>query len=151
MKSNSFSFKNICVMALIPVGLGISLQARADVFVGSVGAPASSTDVYAVTCPAGTVTMRANVDDNGGVDNVRLTVQVINPQGRAITAFTAVDNGVSPTVSLGGGPGNYLVTISKSQPAGTLLLIEGYNTFMDCFNAFNVASGGIQAQLVQNQ
>lgn len=152
MKSNPFSFKNICAMTLIPAALGVSLPTYADVFLGNLGGPASSTDVYGVTCPLGTVTMRAAVDDNGGVDNVRLTVQVINPQGDATTAFTAVDNGLSATATLaGGGPGNYLVTISKSQPSGTVLLVENYLANMDCFNAAGAPFPGNQALLVQNQ
>jgi hypothetical protein len=152
MKSNSAFSKNTCAINFITVGLGLTLPTYADVFVGNLGAPASSTDVYGVTCPLGTVTMRAAVDDNGGVDNVRLTAQVINPQGDATTVFTAVDNGLSATATLtGGGPGNYLVTISKSQPSGTVLLPENYLANMDCFNAAGAPFPGNQALLVQNQ
>lgn len=151
MKTNLF--RAICAMASLFVGLGVSLQAHADVFSsGLLGTPPISTDVYGVTCPIGTHEMRANVDDNGGVDGVRLTLQVINPHRDAITAFTAVDNGLSPTVSLaGGGAGNYLVTISKSQPALTILESEAYSAFMDCFTVSEVPIAGTQAVLVQNQ
>lgn len=147
MKSNLFSFKSICAMALIPVGLGVSLSTYAETFNGSLGGAASSTDVYAVICPLTTATIRARVRDNGGVDGVRLTVQVINPQGDARTA-TAVDGGLSALVSLGGGgPGNYLVTISRSQVGG----LENYQVGMDCYTAGGASIAGTEAVLVQNQ
>lgn len=152
MRFNSASLKKTCAMTLLPVGLGVTLPTYADLFAGFLGAPASSTDVYGLTCPVGTVAVRAFVNDNGGVDNVRLTAQVINPQGDATTVFTALDNGVSATAILvGGGPGNYLVTISKSQPAGTVLAAENYLATMDCFNAGGNPFPGNQALLVQNQ
>jgi hypothetical protein len=101
-------------------------------------------DVYAMTCPVGTTSVRASVNDSANA-GVQISVHVINPNGLATTATAPNGGGASPLAILAGGAGNYLVTVDKDAVGG-----EGYAAFMDCFNAA-VAIAGNQAVLVQNQ
>ena len=47
----------------------------------------------------------------------------------------------------GGGPGSYLVTVSKSPSEA----VEPYDLNIDCFNAAGVEFFGTQSALVQNR
>jgi hypothetical protein len=106
-----------------------------------------STDVYGLTCPIGTVTVRTQVGNKIGGGSQFISVQVINPNGDAVS--TNSPEGIpSPTLVLsGGGAGNYLVTVHKT-PSG---VVEPYDINMDCFDANRIAFSGIQSTLVQNQ
>ena len=95
----------------------------------TLGPSATATDVFSVQCGAGTGRVNADVNDNGGIDGIRFSVTVVNPQGRA-TSRTAPDNGISADALLLGGAGNYLVIITKS--AGGLFLAEPYDTIIHC-------------------
>ncbi|NOT53246.1 MAG: hypothetical protein HOP18_01440 [Deltaproteobacteria bacterium] len=140
------NFRSMIATASLVLGLSAVGPAHADTFGGFLGiaAGAAATDVYGMTCPVGTTSVRANVNDAIAAGN-QISIQVINPNGLATTA-TAPDGGAfSPLAILAGGAGNYLVTIHKNTAFG-----EGYVAVMDCFNAA-VAIAGIQSVLVQNQ
>jgi hypothetical protein len=141
--------KNLCAMASLLVGLGALSSAHADFYFGTLGAAASATDVYAMTCPLLPVTAlsaQANVDDQGGADGIVVSVQVVNPHGRAANATAPDGGGVSPTVGLSNQPGNYLILVDKDA-AGA----QNYYLNLDCYDAGNVALVGTQSWLVQNQ
>jgi hypothetical protein len=138
------SFRSVIATASLILGLGGVGSAHADIFGGFLGAVAGSTDVYGLTCPIGTVSVKANVNDAITVGN-QISVQIINPNGQAITA-SAVDNG-PPTalVTLTGGAGQYLVTVFKNTGVS-----EGYSVAMDCYDVVG-AIEGTQAVKVQDQ
>ena len=98
----AISLKNLCATASLLVGLGAMSSAHADFHVGMLGAAASATDVYAMTCrllpaPAG-VRVEAAVNDVPMADGIEVSVQVVNPHGRATNA-TAPDGGSFPPSS----------------------------------------------------
>ncbi len=70
---------------------------------------------------SGTARVNADINDNGGVDGIRLSVTVVNPQGRAISR-TGPENLISADTILFGGAGNYLVIIAKT--GGSLFFSE---------------------------
>jgi hypothetical protein len=119
--------------------------------VGSLGVAAQATDVFGVQCGAGTLGVRADVNDNGGIDGVFLSVQVINPNGRATSRTHLADNGTSAIACLAGGPGQYLVTFHKNKQVG--LLGEAYDTIIHCRSS--AICGGVETPttvlLIQNQ
>jgi hypothetical protein len=129
----------VIATASLVLGLSGVGPAHADIFGGFLGAAsAGATDVYAMTCPIGTVSVKASVNDAVAVGN-----QI--PNGRAVTA-SAVDGGPpSALVTLTGGAGQYLVTVHKNTAVG-----EGYSVSMDCYDAVG-AIAGTQSVLVQNQ
>ncbi len=143
----AISLKNLCAAASLLAGLGGMSSAQADVFGGFLGAAASATDVYGMTCPLGTTSIRANVNDGGiAADGIVVSVQIVDPQGGALNATAPDFGGPSPTViGVGPGPGNYLVLVNKNA-AGN----QGYVVFLDCF-AGAAAVAGNQSTLVQNQ
>lgn len=138
------NFSSVIATASLVLGLSAVGSAHADIFGGFLGAGASATDVYGMTCPIGTTSVQANVNDGAGV-GVEVSVQVIDPRGRAISASAPDGGGPSGLVALAGGPGNYLVTVHKDALAN-----EGYAVSMDCYDAAG-AIAGIQSVLVQNQ
>jgi hypothetical protein len=84
--------------------------------------------------------------DDGTATGIQITVQVVDPHGRANT-FSAVDGGgLSPFAILNGGPGNYLVTVSKDATGS-----EGYSIVLDCHDATAVPIAGTQSALLQSQ
>src|SRR5262245_48187104 len=89
------NFRSILATASLILGLSGTGSAHADIFGGFLGGPAgtpaSVTDVYGMTCPIGTTSVQANVNDGAGV-GVEVSVQVIDPRGRAISA-SAPDGG----------------------------------------------------------
>ncbi|NOT54828.1 MAG: hypothetical protein HOP18_09510 [Deltaproteobacteria bacterium] len=140
-------FRTLVATAALVLGLSAAGSAHADIYGGFLGGAvpnASATDVYGVTCPIGTTSVQANVNDGAGA-GVEVSVQVINPTGRAISASAPDSGGPSGLVVLAGGPGNYLVTVHKDALAN-----EGYVVFMDCYIGA-VAIAGNQSVLVQNQ
>ena len=140
------NFRNVIATASLVLGLGNIGLAHADIFGGHLGAAAVGTmDIYIVTCPIGTASVKANVNDGTAVGN-QVSVQVINPNGRAVSE-SAVDNGPpSPQAILTGGAGTYLITTHKNAGGG-----EGYSVAMDCYDAAGAAIAGTQSVLVQNQ
>ena len=139
-----YNFRSVIATASLVLGLSGVGSAHADIFGGFLGAVASATDVYGMTCPIGTVSVKANVNDAVAAGN-QICVQVIDPNGLAATAC-AVDGGPpSALATLAGGAGNYLVSVHKNTAVG-----EGYAVFMDCYNAAG-AIAGTQSVLVQNQ
>src|SRR5262245_9083951 len=124
------NFRRVIATASLVLGFSSLGPAHADIFGGYLGAAApTTTDVYSVTCPIGTISVKASVNDAIAVGN-QISVQVINPNGQA-TTVSAVDNGPpSALASLAGGAGNYLVTVHKNTGVG-----EGYSVSMDCYDA----------------
>jgi len=138
-------FRSVIATASLVLGLSGSGPAHTNIFGGFLGAAvAGTTDAYSVTCPIGTISAKANVNDAIAVGN-QISVQVINPNGRAVTK-SAVDNGPpSALATLAGGAGTYLVTVHKNTGVG-----EGYSVAMDCYDAAG-AIPGTQSVLVQDQ
>lgn len=141
--------KNLVLTVLVALGLGGIPLAHADEdhptggFLGA--ASASNTDVYALSCPIGTVNVKAKVND-GTASGIEISVQIINPNGRATTQ-TAQDDGIgSDDAVLSGGAGNYLVTVHKNFVGG-----EGYTISADCYDSAGVPAPGLQLTQVQNQ
>jgi hypothetical protein len=130
------------VAALVLAAAGAP-AAQAETIGGFLGSPAGSTDVYGLTCPEGTRSVRARVNE-ADVADIQFSVLVIDPRGRARTA-SAVNSGLSPIVILGGGAGNYLVAAHKDAEGG-----EGYNVTLDCHDDSGAALG-VDASRVQNQ
>jgi hypothetical protein len=95
--------------------------------VETLGPSATATDVWSVQCGVGTGRVFADVNDNGGIDGIRLSVTIVNPQGRAMS-ITAPENGISSTI-LFGGAGNYLVVITKT---GGSFFAEPYDSIIHC-------------------
>jgi len=139
------NFRSVIVTASLVLGLSGVGPAHADIFGGFLGAASpNTTDAYSINCPIGTVSVQASVNDAIAVGN-QISVQVINPNGRA-TTVSAVDNGPpSPLATLAGGAGTYLVTVHKNTGVG-----EGYSVSMDCYDAAG-AIPGTQSVLVQDQ
>ena len=139
------NFRSVIATASLVLGLSGVGPAHADIFGGFLGAASpNTTDAYSINCPIGTVSVQASVNDAIAVGN-QISVQVINPNGRA-TTVSAVDNGPpSPLATLAGGAGTYLVTVHKNTGVG-----EGYSVSMDCYDAAG-AIPGTQSVLVQDQ
>ncbi len=135
--------KSAVTIAALVLGLGGGLPAHAATIGGFLGAAAGATDVYGLTCPVETQSVRARVNE-ADVAGIQFSVQVINPVGRAGSA-SAVNGGLSSIVILGGRAGNYLVTVHKDAAGG-----EGYNVTLDCHDPTGAALG-VQAVCVQNQ
>ena len=103
-------FRSVIATTSLVLGLSGSGSAHANIFGGFLGAAAGTTDAYSVTCPIGTISVKANVNDAVAVGN-QISVQVINPNGRAVTK-SAVDNGPpSALATLAGGAGTYLFSV----------------------------------------
>jgi hypothetical protein len=135
--------RHAAMIAALLLGLGSAVPAHALTIGGFLGAPESATDVYALTCPEGTESVRARANE-GNAAGIQVSVQVINPVGRAGSA-SAVNGGLSAVVILAGEAGNYLVTVHKDAAGG-----QGYNVTLDCHN-INGTGLGIAALRVQNQ
>lgn len=141
--------KNACMVALAIAASANAPAGLADAFPGSLGAGNVSialTDVYGLTCPIGTASVRARVSNPNGSPADEITVEVINPNGRVRSAIS-LEGVAPPTAVLAGGTGNYLVTVHKSPSA----LAASYSIGLDCYNASAVAFAGTQSALVQNQ
>ena len=57
------NFRSVIATASLVLGLSGIGSAHADAIGGYLGAVEGATDVYAVTCPAGTVSVEASVND----------------------------------------------------------------------------------------
>jgi hypothetical protein len=129
------------MLAAFVIGWGGALPAHAETIGGFLGTPAGATDVYGLTCPEETRTVRARVNE-ADVAGIQFSVQVIDPSGRADSA-TAENGGQSDIVILTGRGGIYLVTVHKDEAGG-----EGYNVTLDCHGLNGVALevGGTRIQ-----
>jgi hypothetical protein len=113
-----------------------------------------ATDVYALSCPIGTTHVIAEVGNKIGGTAESISMQVIVPNGRALTA-NALENRNTGVTMKGAGAGNYLITVHKSFSN----VVEPYDINMDCFKVVTnpdgsrkeVAFEGTQSTLVQNQ
>ncbi len=105
---------------------------------------AGATDLFILSCPAGTQSARANLNE-GNNAAVQLSVVITDNHGKAVTA-SAVNGGLSPQARLDGGAGAYLVSVHKDN-----LGLEGYTFTIDCYSFFGARLAGNQATLVQNQ
>ena len=139
----------VLVLAVALLLTGFTTAALADLISESLGTSINATDIWSVQCGAGTTTVRANVDDDGGLagDGVRMKVTVLDLRGRSVSA-TSPDNG-AVTASLSGGPGQYLVLIQKGADIAQAT-VESYDGSISCRNALNVEVV-TQLLLVQDQ
>jgi hypothetical protein len=149
---------SVCAMTMFLVGWGITRGVMAEprvapeatpeqVFANTIGAAAQSTDVYGILCPIGTSTARADVNDNGGVDGILISVCLSNSHGQLSQCRTAPDNGSSATAIVSGGAGLYFAVFHKT--GGNT--VEDYDTFINCHNAGGAALGGDAVIIIQNQ
>jgi hypothetical protein len=122
-------------------------EANPEAFVvGSLGTAAAATDVYHVHCGAGSARLNTDVNDNGGVDGVRIHVLVADSGGNPAIGTTSPDNGISATLGAFGGAGSYYVYIFKSPSATS----EAYDSIMQCRNSAGASTTTV-ITLVQNQ
>jgi len=148
----------VCALVVLLVGWGLAFGVQAgerdnlteaeseNFVVGSLGTSTFATDVYHVLCAAGTSRLNADVNDNGGVDGIRLSVCVHDSGGNPAQCTTSPDNGISSSVAAFGGAGAYYVTFFKS-PSSTS---EAYDTIIQCRNSAGSATT-TTVVLVQNQ
>ncbi len=137
-------------------GLAGVSSARADVVNGSLGAGASATDHYHVTCLASNSRLAGNVTDLVPVAAPLVSMQI--HKGNVATNTTDPVDGFqfiidppavllpSPTVSVSGGLGAYDVLIDKTA-AG----VENYRMFLQCFGGITGGPLPTTIMQVQNQ
>lgn len=142
-------------VAIIAVmgGLAAAPAAHAVAVAGALGAPGFSTDVYRVTCPAGTFRITGSILDPGFVNNgTNVNLQFYFPIPPGLSSVAADAENVFPLsipsgqVSLARGPGQYYMFVWHSGA----LIAESYVANYDCRNAANVILGSARVQL-QNQ
>jgi hypothetical protein len=129
--------------------LALPREAGAHVLDQSLAATSLSNfkvDVYRVSCATGTASLTANVRDRGGVEGVRLSVQVLKASGTPAASITAPDGGGSASVIVGGGAGTYFVLVTRSGGGSS----ESYRTVIDC-RASNGTYTSHSVTLIQNQ
>jgi hypothetical protein len=130
---NTNSFRNIVATASLMAGLAGFSSAQADEVYGSLGAGASATDRYHITCEDNNSRLEGNVTDLVPVA-APLVSMLIRTRREAthttdpIDGFESFSELPSPTVSLFGGLGVYEVLIIKSA-AG----VENYRMDVQCF------------------
>lgn len=152
MKTNSF--RNIVATASLVAGLAGVSSAQANVVSGSLGAGASATDHYHVTCPAVFSRLEGNVTDLIPVAAPLVSMQIHKGNGATNTTdpvdgFTFFFSPLqlpSPKVSLVGGSGVYDVLIDKTA-AGA----ENYLMYVQCFGGFTGGTLPTTIVQVQNQ
>jgi hypothetical protein len=148
------SLRNIVATASLMAGLAAVSSARADVVNGSLGAGASATDHYHVTCPDNNSRLAGNVTDLVPVAAPLVSMLIRNRNGAANTTdpvdgfqFIIDPPPVllpSPTVSLFVGLGVSNVLIHKTA-AGA----ENYRMFVQCLGGFT--GGPLPTTIVQVQ
>ena len=143
----TITLKNACMVALAIAASANAPAGLADgPFNGTLGASNAFTDVWGLTCPIGTASVRARVTNPNGSPVDEITVEVINPNGRVSSAISR-EGVAAPFAVLGGVSGNYLVTVHKDSTA----VVAPYSIVLDCYNAGVVPFAGNQSVLVQNQ
>lgn len=118
--------------------------------VGLVTSGIAKSDVYAVTCAAGTARLYVHVLDLAPVKAPLVSIQAT--KGAVSTALSTDardgDAVFSPLVGLAGGAGVYTVKVNKS--ASAVVGAETYQARLYCRNAANTPTG-ISWRLTQNQ
>ena len=104
------------------------------------------TDVYKLTCPAGTASVRARVTNPNGNTADEISVLLIAPTGSVRSAIS-LEGIAPPTVVLLGATGVYRVAVHK----GKKLIAGQYRIDLDCYTAAGAAFPGVQTVLIQNQ
>jgi len=142
--------KNFTMAVLAVAGLINASTGWADgPFAGALGpgnANFAPTDVYRLTCPAGTASVRARVNNPNGNPVDEITVQIIAPSG-AVRSAISLEGVAPPTAILSGVAGRYLVTVHKD----STLLGANFSISLDCYTAAGSAIPGIQTVRIQNQ
>jgi hypothetical protein len=118
----------------------------------------SPTDVYTITCPVGTATVRASLSNQNGSNVDEITVQVTRPANNAANNFRtrsviAHEGLATRTATLTVQPAQtsaerYLVTVTKDSTPVALAL--PYRLSTDCYNAAGAPLAGNQTVIVQN-
>lgn len=144
------SLKIACIVTLSIAALANAPASVADSYpannLGAGNVNLQPTDVYGLTCPIGTATVRARVTNPNGSGADEISVQIINPNGRVRTVISL--EGISPpTAILSGASGNYLITVHKTPTS----FVVPYSIALDCYNGNGVAFSGNQSALIQNQ
>lgn len=119
-------------------------------FNGSLGKGSASfapTDVYRLTCPTGTASVRAKVTNPNGNPVDEITVQVIARSTGRVRSAISLEGVVPPGAVLTGGAGIYFVSIHKDSE----LFASRYSIVLDCYKANSTAFAGNQSVLFQNQ
>lgn len=144
------TYKNVSMAALAIVAVGSAPVSLADgSFSGSLGAGNASfapTDVYRLTCPVGTASVRARVTNPNGNPADEIAVQVIASNGR-VRSVIALEGEIPRTAILTGGAGSYLVSVHKD----STLIAARYSIVLDCYRVNSAAIAGNQSVRVQNQ
>jgi hypothetical protein len=142
--------KNVNMVALAIAALVNAPVSLADgPFAGSLGAGNAGfapTDVYRMTCPAGTASVRARVTNPNGNPVDEITAQVIAISTGRVRSAISLEGVASPTAVLTGGKGTYLVSVHKDSK----LFASRYSIVLDCYTTA-AAIAGNQSALVQNQ
>ncbi len=117
---------------------------------GQLGPDAWVTDVWTVDCPANTVRLDTQVNDNSPAAGPLLSVQAINIRGGKENAANSTDSGngdevSSPLVSITGSAGRFFVMIDKTS-AGSRI----YTVNIACKSSATEALAGTKATLTQN-
>lgn len=118
----------------------------------------SPTDVYTITCPIGTRTVRASLTNQNGSNVDEITVQVTRPAINAANNFRtrsvvaheglALRTASLPVQPLQTVAERYLVTVTKDSTPVALAL--PYRLNLDCYNAASAPLAGNQTLNVQN-
>jgi len=142
--------KNVNMAALAIATLVNAPVSLADgPFAGSLGAGNASiapTDVYRLTCPAGTASVRAKVTNPNNNPTDEITVQVIAPTG-LVRGAISLEGETPRTAVITGGAGKYLVSVHKD----STLIASRYSIVLDCYRSTSAAIAGNQSALIQNQ
>lgn len=118
----------------------------------------SPTDVYSITCPTGTATVRASLSNPNGSNVDEISVEILrtaanvtfNFRSRSVIALEglATRTAVLSVLPAQTATERYLISVSKDS---TLLpLALPYRLTADCFNSTGVALAGNQTVIVQN-
>ena len=109
------------MLASLLIAAGYSTLASAHSQSGSLGASASgATDVYAVTCGAGTAKLFLQVKDLAPVVAPKVSIQATKGAASSTLSTDAVDGDAvySPGVTVAGTPGVFTLKVNKSAVAG---------------------------------
>jgi hypothetical protein len=142
-------YKNVRVALVIAALVNAQISLADGSFAGLLGAGNANfapTDVYRLSCPIGTASIRAKITNPNGNPTDDITAQVIAPSGR-VRSVIAVEGELPRTAILTGGAGTYLVSVHKD----STLIASRYSIVLDCYRANSAAVSGIQSLLVQNQ
>jgi hypothetical protein len=134
----------VALFVLAAFASSVQAQERApgarEFFAGSLGV--GGEDVFGILCGLGTTGATCDVNDNGGVDGVRMFACITDGNSLGNCTFTAVDNGIAPAVSVFAGPGVYLCIIGRTGGGA----VEAYDTVINCSGA-----DADDIRIVQNQ